>query len=79
MNDREKIESLELKIKLLETQLELERLINAQPERIVYPPYPYIEPYPYYPYYPYPEVTWADGTSNIDCGIPNTTVVTYNF
>ena len=75
MNDREKIESLELKVKLLETQLELERLINTPTERIVYPQYPYIEPFPYYPYYPtypYPPFTWTDSSGT-------TATITYNF
>ena len=60
MNDKDKIEVLELKIKLLETQLELERL--KQPERVVYPEVAPIQPW--YPTYPFNDIWWTYTTSD---------------
>jgi len=61
MTNEERIKMLEMKVTLLETQLELERLINTPTERITYPQYP--EPiYPWYPKYPYGDGTYYTGS-----------------
>ena len=64
MNDKERIEILELRIKLLETQLELVNLINTQTDclqpRYAEPIYPW---YPTYPWYMYVPLTTATDTT----------------
>ena len=61
MSNKERIEFLEMKIALLESQLELERL----KDKTVYAPYEPITPwYPTYPTYTgYPHTTTSDGTT----------------